>query len=67
MSTLTQEEYVKKPKANCCPVKNCQSDDVEGGTVSIIEKSAFQDVTCNTCGATWNDEYRLHNFQIENG
>lgn len=40
-----------------CPV--CQSDAIEGGSLDIDGNIATQEVGCNDCSASWQDEYRL--------
>jgi len=37
----------------------CQSDAIEGGSLDIDGNIATQEVGCNDCSASWEDEYRL--------
>lgn len=41
-----------------CPHCRCE-DGVEGGSWNCEAFEAWQECSCNTCGATWNDTYRL--------
>lgn len=55
-----QEEYIKA-KGNKCPA--CGSGSIDGwGHPDYDGDSMTQDVACNTCGATWKDNYRLVGF-----
>lgn len=62
---VTPKEYVERDGA-VCPV--CESNDITGGFVTIIGDGAVQDVTCQSCGSTWTDEYQLLGyFHLETG
>ena len=50
------DRYVNEGGSRCL---SCQSHDIEGGSVEIISGAAWQPVSCNSCGATWNDTYTL--------
>lgn len=50
-------ELSVRPNTRC---PHCKSDDdVEGGSWDCDAREARQESSCNTCGATWNDTYRL--------
>lgn len=51
-----REEYIQSGGV-FCPF--CRNEDIEGGSVDVVEGSAFQEVSCLRCGACWNDEYQL--------
>ncbi len=51
-----EDDAQAKYRANPCNCPHCGSEDVEGGSV------AWQSITCNECGATWNDVYKLMGF-----
>ncbi len=53
-----QEKYRANPYQ--CP--HCESDDIEGGSVEVDASMAWQPITCNECGATWNDTYKLTGY-----
>lgn len=59
------QDYVN----NCgayCPA--CRTTQITGGTIDIDGTEAFQEVSCNNCGASWNDLYRLVGFDdLETG
>jgi len=38
---------------------NCESEDIEGGSVEVDAGGATQDIACLDCGATWTDLYKL--------
>jgi ribosomal protein L34E len=40
-----------------CPT--CQSDQIEGGPLDMIERGAYQEMTCQDCEANWTDVYHL--------
>jgi transposase-like protein len=46
---------MKKPTNTKCPV--CGSYDIEGGSVEVTPGYAVQEVSCNVCCSTWDDEY----------
>lgn len=49
-----------------CPL--CGSSSIEGGSVDIEHKWAFQQVTCLNCHATWTEEYAAHSrHNVERG
>ena len=52
---MSKEQYLKNP--NVCPV--CQSQEITGGETNVDSDSAWQEVSCNLCHATWNDVYKL--------
>lgn len=62
MSIIDNEAYIKSP--NKCPLKECRSDDITGSSVEIDGAFATQEVTCNECGAEWEDTYQLASFTI---
>lgn len=51
---LTDAQYIKNP--NVCP--SCHGHYVTGGRIRI-DVQTTQEVTCDTCGATWVDVYQL--------
>jgi transcription elongation factor Elf1 len=55
MKPLTDKQYLKK--FNHCPA--CLSTDITGGELNVDCNTARQKISCNTCGATWNDLYKL--------
>lgn len=57
---LTQLEY-RKSRGIKCP--NCRSLGVEAGKVKITcTDTVHVEVSCNTCGATWEDVYNLKGY-----
>ena len=40
-----------------CP--HCQSEQIEGGFVTVEQGCAFQEVDCHSCNASWVDRYTL--------
>jgi len=54
---LTDDQYIKNP--NVCP--SCHGHDVTGGQIKI-DVQTTQEVTCDTCGATWIDVYQLKGY-----
>jgi|TARA_R100001086_G_scaffold112979_1_gene57622 formate dehydrogenase maturation protein FdhE len=52
----TPEEYAELHPGEC-PV--CGSSEIEGHSIDIEGQSAFQEVTCLSCPAGWQDVYRL--------
>ncbi len=49
---------------------NCDSDNIEGGSVNVDAGGAIQDIYCNDCGSSWSDLYKLDdvvNVHIETG
>ena len=54
----SQMEYLQSPST--CPC--CGSDEITGGCVEIDGSSASQAVSCHSCGANWNDIYKLTGY-----
>jgi len=50
--------YLKKGGI-CCLNPDCLSDDIEGGFIETDTGGAWQKITCNECGWTWTDVYKL--------
>ena len=62
---LTDEEYLEEGGTKC-PV--CQSTEVE--TIDSIEADgsiAWQHVKCSSCGAIWQDNYKLVGYLLISG
>lgn len=57
-----QYEYIKAP--NRCPNKKCNSDEIEGGSVTISESMASQEVWCSCCCSEWTDTYNLAYYKL---
>jgi len=56
---LASSEYVDK--GGCyCPV--CGSEDMAGKAVQADAGYASQEIECQTCGATWEDVYKLDGY-----
>ncbi len=51
-----RKKYIAEGGSNCL---NCGSGDITGGFVEIDCHEAWQPITCNECGASWNDIYRM--------
>lgn len=45
-----------------CPF--CGSDDIEGSTVQVDGATAWQDITCPSCGAEWRDIFSLSGVEL---
>lgn len=56
---LTSEKYVKCG-GSCCPL--CQSKDVTGGCFDADGNYVWCEVSCEDCGATWDDIYVLNGY-----
>lgn len=66
MSTTTQErlpmsqaEYART--GNCCPF--CRSTEITGGSITITEVGACQEVSCDDCDKEWTDTYSLIGYE----
>ena len=55
---LTDAQYVLNP--NICP--SCRGKEVSGGSIEVDGTQAWQGVSCDCCGATWNDIYQLMGY-----
>lgn len=58
----TNEKYCQTP--NHCPVSDCQSEEIEGGSVSIEGQIAVQEVSCSACHCVWEDIYNLSSYRV---
>ena len=47
-----------KTNWNACPA--CGSSQIEGGSVSIEDREAIQEVSCLYCKAVWTEVYAAH-------
>lgn len=56
MTQMTDEQYVAKGGCQC-PV--CGSGDISGGPVEVDAGTAWQEIFCSACQASWNDMYKL--------
>lgn len=55
--TPADEEHYTERAYGKCPF--CGTRDIEGGSVTIEQNYAHQDVSCLACEAEWSDVYRL--------
>jgi len=64
-------EHLKNKYLKCSHrCLNCDSDNIEGGSVDVDAGGATQDISCNDCGSSWTDLYVLDtvvNVHIEVG
>ena len=51
-----KKTYLEKAGVRCL---NCGSYDIEGGSITVDEGGASQDVSCLECYSTWTDLYVL--------
>lgn len=56
MGQISKEDYVARC-GNVCPV--CGSHEVTGDNIEVDGSQAWQEVSCDQCGATWQDVYQL--------
>lgn len=64
---LTDDQYVAVDGLKC---PNCHKDTIEGDSWNSEAGHAWQDCSCLTCGATWNDTYKLIGYDdldLDNG
>jgi hypothetical protein len=62
ITTKDREEYVKEGGVNCL---NCKDGYLEGGEVTVDSGSAWQNIHCIECGASWTDEYILKGVSLD--
>lgn len=55
-TTAQVEKYIASGGV-ICPA--CGSHDIGGASIGVEAGHAFQNVSCNDCGADWTDEYIL--------
>jgi len=61
---LTPEDaknYTERAYAKC---PFCGDSRIEGGSISIEQNYAHQDVFCTECDAEWSDSYRLEGLLV---
>lgn len=56
---LTDAQYVACSGGQC---PNCHGDEITGHSIVIEGGSASQEVTCDVCGAGWDDIYVLAGY-----
>lgn len=59
---MTNEEYVQHSGVRC---PYCGSPDLDGGSVTVDAGAAWQGISCNGCGESWQDQYKLVGYQPE--
>lgn len=59
----SQDGYLASP----CSCPACGSSDAEAGSRSYNDIHIFQDIFCNTCGASWTDTYELKGYSELSG
>lgn len=57
--SLSDAEYVEKGGCTC---PFCGSDDIEGGPFNADAGYATQEVSCNECDRSWEDQYNLTGY-----
>ena len=57
---MTDKEYVRQCGAIC---PSCRSSQIDGGHIEVDGSSAWQEITCFECGATWTDVYELVGYE----
>ena len=57
----SQQQYVHRG-FNTCP--QCGNHAIRGGDIEVAGNTAHQGVSCETCGAAWNDLYQLVGYEI---
>lgn len=57
MITEKQEKEYLEHGGQHCPA--CKSSNVKSGQMEVDGASAYAEVECGKCGATWQDIYRL--------
>lgn len=60
---LTNEQYVECGGQNC---PFCGSTDLTGDSIHVEAGKAFQEMGCNECDRSWQDEYKLTGYSDEN-
>lgn len=58
-SPLSDKQY-REASGGVCPC--CGSENIEGGSIDIQGRSAYQEVSCLECDASWNDVYHLAGY-----
>lgn len=65
MATKTPEQYAAT-KGTRCPC--CNSEELSGSSIDVVEGEAFQEMSCVNCEAMWKDVYRLVGYdELEEG
>jgi transposase-like protein len=60
--SIASDEYVKEGGSRC---PFCKSGNIEGTAgFDYAGDMIFQDITCNSCGETWTDEYTLTGITV---
>jgi len=71
-SKMSFEEMEQKYVLNnglTCLNPECDGTDFEGGSIKIDGPIAVQSITCNKCGSSWSDIYKLQgvdDVELEN-
>jgi len=55
------KQYTERAYSKC---PFCGTQDIEGGSVTIEQNYAHQDVHCVVCEAEWSDAYRLEGLCV---
>lgn len=57
--TMTNEEYVACGGSKC---PYCGSEDITGESFEAQGEECSQEISCNECGKSWVDIYKLSGF-----
>lgn len=60
--TSTPQEMLAAALRNECPL--CGSHEITGGHVEVETGQAWQQVTCDRCGARWNEIYNIAGVEL---
>jgi len=58
---MSQKEY-KEVEGGVCPF--CKSKDILGDVMEIGKVGAYQIISCNSCSAIWEDNYKLSSYIV---
>ena len=59
--TILKPAYYANLKGVLCPV--CRSKQITGHNIKIDTNYASQEITCNECGSSWHDIYKLIGYE----
>ena len=61
MTKKQKKDYLESPSH--CP--KCKGINITGGHIEVDGETAWQNITCEDCDASWSDIYTLSDVEME--
>jgi hypothetical protein len=61
ITEVQKTAYLKNGYSKC---PSCKGDNIGGGFIEVDSGHCWQPCSCNDCGLTWNDIYKLVDMEV---